>query len=370
MSDDRLSVSNKHSRLTGLDLARGLAVIGMVLVNFVYVFSYDLINTIETDPDSIVLLSPLAQFIVGSVLVGLAGRAAAVFLVLFGIGISLQTARIQMGSRPGGANPMIRRYLFLILGGMAFIPFWEADILHYIGLYGLLTLPLVRLGTKWLVLIAVGLLLGAEAGRMLFNYQAGWLAEATGSHYEDMWSFTGQLRQLIFNGYHPVFPWLSFVVFGLILGRLDLKKPQLLRRLVIAGLLGSAIGFVSMAFGVPAEFFPADTLFILLGVANASWVIGLCLLVSRRIESPDQGKLIHRGLRSMGRLALSHYPGHVWLGIIPVLMIRNELADMSFEYSFGLAVIYLLVTGIAGHYWLKSHPQGPLEKFLRFLSSK
>ncbi len=72
----------------------------------------------------------------------------------------------------------------------------------------------------------------------------------------------------------------------------------------------------------------------------------------------------------MGRLALTHYPGHVWLGFFPVLWAKNEKMNMSFEASFGLGLVYLLVTGLVGPWWLKTHPQGPLEKSLRFLSNK
>ncbi len=107
MSDNLQKRSKTNSRLLGLDLARGLAVIGMVLVNFVYVFSHDLVVTLEIDPNSMSMLSPLAQGIVGSILVGMAGRAAAVFLVLFGIGISLQIRRISFENTTHWARPFI-----------------------------------------------------------------------------------------------------------------------------------------------------------------------------------------------------------------------------------------------------------------------
>ncbi len=359
-----------HGRLTGLDLARGLAVIGMVLVNYVYVFSHDLVTRIELDPSALGEFPPLAQAIVGSVLVGLAGRAAAVFLVLFGMGMTLQRQRAGIQVLPGWARPQITRFLLLILGGFAFMPLWEADILHYIGLYGLLALPLLNLRTRWLLVVLAGLILGAEIWRWVFNYQNGWQIGAVGSHYQDMWSFTGQFRQLFFNGYHPVFPWLGFVVFGVFLGRLDLQNRGVIQRMLLAGVIVAATGFLAMFLGLPAGFFPADTLFIILGLANATWIIALCLLICLKVVQPHEGSLMNRMLRNMGRLALSHYPGHVWLGIIPVLVLRQERMDLSFEASFAAALIYLITTGIAGHLWLKNHRQGLLERLLRYLSSK
>jgi len=151
---------------------------------------------------------------------------------------------------------------------------------------------------------------------------------------------------------------------------LDLQDRGIIRKLILAGLVAAVIGFTAMALGATARFFPADTLFILLGMANATWIIATCLLVCREIEIPTQGSFINRVIRSMGRLALSHYPGHVWLGIIPVLWLRNDNMDMSFEASFVASLVYVLITGIVGYFWLKNHAQGPLEKSLRVLSLK
>ncbi len=347
------------SRLKGLDLARGLAVVGMVLVNYVYVFSHDLIRTLEEIPSTFGDLSLPAQGVVGFVLMGLAGRSAAVFLVLFGMGMSLQT-------RKEGRSPeLVSRYLLLIFVGLAFIPVWEADILHFIGLYGLLALPLARLRTRWLLVLTLGLLAGAELLRLIFDYQSGWQPGGIGSHYVDMWSLTGQIRQLFFNGYHPVFPWLGFAIFGLVLGRLDLHNPSILKKLTLAGITAAIAGFLVQSQGVPAGFFPADTLFILLGMANATWVVALCLLACQKGELPVRNNRLNLVLRRQGRLALTHYPGHIWLGIIPLLVLRNERMDLAFEWSFGLALLYLLISGGAGYFWLESHGQGPLEKALR-----
>ena len=252
-----------------------------------------------------------------------------------------------------------------MIGGLALLPIWEADILHFIGLYGLLALFLVRLRTRWLMAMGVTVLAVAELLRIRFDYTVGWAAGAIGSHYEDLWILGGQLRQLFFNGYHPVFPWLSLVIYGLCLGRLDLKDGSTLRRLAVLGGLAAMAGFTLQALGVPAEFFPADTLFILLGMANSTWVIAACLLFCRVHRHHGVVQNIGRVVQNMGRLALSHYPGHVLLGILPVVILLNERLSLAFENSFAIAAVYLAVTAVLGQVWFRYRLQGPLEWALR-----
>lgn len=350
-----------NSRLVGLDLARGLAVIGMVLVNFVYIFSHDFAAALATQPELLARHGLFDQGVVLFVLVGLAGRAASLFLVLFGIGLALQARRDV--NWPG---PQWRRFALLIAFGYLLMTFWEADILHFIGLYGLLLIAVSRWRARWLVFSAVLVLLAAELARGHWDYATGWRPGEIGAAYADLWSGAGQLRQLLINGYHPLLPWLALPLWGLVLGGLDLRDGATLKRMLGGGLSAAALGFGLQAAGVPAEFFPAHTLFILLGLANATWVLGACLLATR-INAP--GRTI-QGLASMGRLALTHYPGHIVLGVVPVLVMRQDRADLSFGASFCLALVYLTVTGVGGWWWLKHHPQGPLERALRVAAAK
>ncbi|MCP4291688.1 MAG: DUF1624 domain-containing protein [bacterium] len=352
--------------MAGLDLARGLAVIGMVLVNFVYVFSQNHVVALENSPDAFNALSLSSQGIAAFVLMGLAGRAASVFLILFGVGLSLQSIRRQKGSSSTGVAPQISRYFLLILFGLAFVCLWEADILHYIGLYGLLALLLVKLNTRWLAFSGLVFLFGSLILRALFPYESGWQPNAIGSHYLDLWSAPGIFRQLIFNGYHPVFPWITLVIWGLLLGRLDLNDIKILKRMIQGGLVFTLIFFATQSLGVSARFFPADILFILLGISNSTWILGLCLKIGQNPE-PNRAEAV---IRNMGRLAFSHYPGHVLLVIVPVVVFRNEIMDMTFEAAFLWSFAYLILTGIAGHLWLKRFKQGPLEKLLKDLSVK
>ena len=356
-----VSPKHKYQRLFGLDFARGLAIIGMVFVNFMYVFSHDYITVIEANEMAIQGHSALGLLTAETVLVVLAGRAAAIFLVLFGIGMMLQIKRSNYLFKGDVIASLVKRYIVLILGGLLFTTIWEADILHYIGLYGLIAIWLTKLNRKMLLIITILILLSAEILRGFFDYTVGWQEGAIGLTYIDMWSLIGYLRQMFFNGFHPVFPWLALVTFGLLLGKNELSERKVQTRMMIIGAVVAILGFILKAAGFPAEFFPPHTLFIILGMANATWVIGLSLYVI----NVEKMKILINSISNMGRLALTHYLAHFFLGIVPVMICTDEQMNISFELSFFIAVAYIVITILLGNYWLQYHLQGPLEWALR-----
>ncbi|MGQ4669613.1 heparan-alpha-glucosaminide N-acetyltransferase domain-containing protein [Bacillus toyonensis] len=67
------------------------------------------------------------------------------------------------------------------------------------------------------------------------------LSKVGGGHtpfinYVDFWTVNGFLRNLFFNGYHPFFPWFSFFLIGMIIGRLDLHNKRIRDRLLLLGI--------------------------------------------------------------------------------------------------------------------------------------
>lgn len=102
-------------RLTGLDIARFLAFTGMVLVNF------RIAAQVSGTNDWAAQITQLLE-----------GRAAALFVVLAGVGITLANAPAKL---------MVKRALFLSAIGLLNQTIFEADILHYYGVYFLCAIP-------------------------------------------------------------------------------------------------------------------------------------------------------------------------------------------------------------------------------------
>lgn len=131
------------TRVIALDVARALALFGMVLVNFKL--------TMDANVGSEILLN-LTEV--------LEGRASALFVVLAGIGISLATqASYVAGDRQSLLQSrvvLIKRAFLLMLAGLGFLFIWPADILHFYGVYFLFAAFLFSVSNRRLLLAVVG----------------------------------------------------------------------------------------------------------------------------------------------------------------------------------------------------------------------
>ncbi len=206
-------MNNRHE---GLDLARFLAFAGMVIVNFRIVM-------MQSEGDGI--NNSLAGMISGA----LEGRAAATFVVLAGIGLGLAATRYPLAQI---RITTIKRAFFLLALGLLNCTIFDADILHYYAVYFLLAVPLLSVASRRLIPIIVALAFVFVAMAITLDYDAGW--NWSDYSYSDFWTAEGFIRNLFFNGWHPVIPWLGFLLFGIVLSRLPLsERPTQIRMMVL-----------------------------------------------------------------------------------------------------------------------------------------
>ena len=215
------------NRIEGYDLARALAIFGMVVVNFKIVMAgagWGLES--QAGPGWLYFLTGLFD-----------GRAAAMFVVLAGVGMTLGARRALSSGVAAELRAtrvlLWKRAAFLFVGGMFFSLLWEADILHFYGWY--IGIGALLIGCRSRTLLWVAALLVIAFAGMVFtlDYEAGWDFDTL--TYTDFWTVGGQARNLFFNGFHPVVPWLAFLVVGIWLGRQDMLNPSVRRRVLIVG---------------------------------------------------------------------------------------------------------------------------------------
>ena len=359
------------TRIEGFDLARSLAIFGMVVVNFKIVMTLGL----ETPPglEWLRVLTGLLE-----------GRAAALFVVLAGVGLSL-SARGAVASGDAAQLPAVRgnilkRAVFLFVAGLLFTSVWPADILHFYGWYLGIGALFIFAPNRILLAMAAFLVLAFVGLMAAFDYEAGWNFDTL--TYQEFWTLEGQVRHLMFNGFHPVVPWLAFLLTGIWLGRRDLGNSTVRRRVlqgaavialvseaVSAGLVallsrslsGEAAREIAVLAGTGAM--PPMPLYMLAAGGTAVAVIALAVGFSQRFSRVPG----HRALVATGRLALTIYVAHVLFGM-GVLEAFGQLEDQTLVFAVAASVVFYAAAVAFSVFWTNRFDRGPLEWVMRKLA--
>lgn len=325
-------------RLHGLDLARFLAFFGMVLVNFRIVADVNWDTSIATQ------LIDTTE-----------GRAAALFVILAGIGMSL--------GRPDHWRILKRAAVLFCLGMLNQLIF-PADIIHYYALYFIVGVAFLNQSSGRLIMGSIGITLIGMVLFLVFDFDRGWNWETL--EYTDFWSLTGFLRNSFFNGFHPIFPWASFLVIGLWIGRLQLSRNSVQMSLIVSGLIITVFTYVLETILIAnsewAEMFtfapiPPNPLYVLTATGSALFVLGCALWITPKIESFE----LTQSILKAGRMSLTLYFAHILLGMgfmetmgwVKGYLSPTELVGYSTAFCIGCVAFAVI--------WMRKQTRGPLE---------
>lgn len=335
------------SRLEGLDLARALALVGMVLVNFRLAM-----GALDGPPG-----------VLAALFTALEGRAAATFVVLAGVGLALATRGLSRGEALGQTW---RRSLFLLAVGLVNVCIFPADIVHYYAVYFALAALCLPLATRWLLGLIAALAAGFVALLFVLDYGQGW--DWATLSYPAFWTVDGFVRNLLFNGWHPVLPWLAFMLWGLVLARYPLGEARVQRRMVWGG-LGVALGAHALAAWAAPRWpdyagllgvmpLPPLPLYLLAGGGVATALIGACLGLAARWPAAWRWAL------PAGRMTLTLYLAHIVVGM-GGLEEMGWLSGRSLEQALLAASVYLVLAFVLAWAWSRRFARGPLEALMR-----
>jgi len=340
-------------RLAGIDLARGLAVIGMVAAHLLVIDAFD-----PGDPATWIDIAN--------------GRSSILFATLAGVSIALVTGgqRPLRGARRARASARIalRALLLWALGLMLVatgVPVYV--ILPAYAILFLLSLPFLGLRPRALFLLA------AAVGVVMPFPQALWDASP-------MWSTPDGLTVAALIGWEYPFPvWIAFLLAGMGIGRTDLRSPQTAALLLAAGSAVAAVGYgldAASGSGVVAEgssilgavwtarAHSSGVLEVVGSGGFAIAVIGLCLLVCatalRWIVVP---------LRAVGSMPLTAYVAQLvaWAVVAAsVLGTPSDLSGFRALHPFWPMTLGLVVACTA---WALLIGRGPLEAAIARVST-
>ncbi|MBU0481236.1 MAG: DUF418 domain-containing protein [Proteobacteria bacterium] len=349
------------TRIESYDIARAIAVLGMLVVNYFVIF----LEFFEGDS----FFMDLADL--------LCGRAAALFIMLAGVGLTL-LGRKALDSGDKEALRLFRkqilmRCLVLYFVGHLLWLYWRADILHFYGLF-----------------LFVGALLITCSGRVLWLLKLLIITVAAAAYWwtggdpdlSELFTIQGIVARnvvdLLFNGSYAAFPWLSFLLVGIWFGK---------NRMLSGNVSPGRIAFAAAGLFLVSEYLlrmgrmldpeEADTLQSLLlsrtafplsplyalSCGSSALLLLTVLMVGCRNETVCR---ILSPLKYIGRLSLTIYIGHVFLAYSVFDLLYDNLSGD--DYLAAVIAFFLascLFFAVFSAVWCKHFAYGPLEWVLR-----
>lgn len=207
----------KRFRIRGIDLARGVAMLGMLAAH----------------------VGPSADdgTVVGSVMALAQGRSSILFATLAGVSLALMSGDRDIGasSRVAAQKIAVRAVLILALGtALVALGTPVKVILAYYGVFFLLSLPFLRLAPRTLFILAGATAVAGPIASMLLRSSAvvtGALAQIDRVDPIALLSGEGVTR-LLLTGVYPAITWMPFLFVGLGLGRIGVERLRKVRLLV------------------------------------------------------------------------------------------------------------------------------------------
>jgi uncharacterized membrane protein YeiB len=337
-----------RGRIPGIDLARALAIVGMLAV-----------HVGPTDAEG-----------VAGTLYGLShGRAAILFGLLAGVGVSLLAASRSTSLAQARVRLLWRSAVLLPLG--LALQLLDHDVFVILQDYALLFIVgalVLAVPDRWVLALAGVSWVGGSVG-----YLWG-LMSRPDAFARDVASWgdpAGELlHRLVLSGAYPLITWSAPFLVGVWLGRRDLRSRAAQRRLVVAGAAtaltarllswglgevggdaGEAVGWGRLVIDEPHSQMP---LWLLGATGSAVLVLGASLLL---------GDVARRGvwpLVAVGQLAFTVYVGHLlalhlW---VDALTADDPGPAVLIVLGFTLAAMVLATA------WRAVLPRGPLEMVL------
>lgn len=329
-------------RITGVDVARGLAVLGML--------------TAHVGPGGPQDPWPwsLAQVV--------DGRSAALFVLLCGVSVAL----ISGGSSPVAGVRRVQARAKILVRAFAVLGIGVAVIL--------LGTPIAVILPTYAVLFACATPLLGASPRRLLGGAAAVAALGPVLHVGLQEAFLPlpgrEFTDLLVGDYYPAVVWFAYVLVGLAVGRTDLRDRGVRLRLLGAGaalavvahaasavLTRTLAGDAALVALVTTEPHSSSTLEVVANTGVGLAVLALCLIVADAVPA------LVSPLAATGALALTAYTGQ-----LVVIALLGE--SVVWEPEAGTWVAFLVVTVLACWLWRAALGRGPLERLLHTLAAR
>jgi uncharacterized protein len=370
-------------RLDLVDALRGFAIVSIMLLHNIEHF-----DLYFSPPGEPAWLKGLGQHIWDTMFALFGGKSYAIFALLFGLTFHLQDdARARRGE---DFRPRFAWRMLLLLGfGLVNSAFYQGDILAIYAVFGLVLIPVARLRTRTVFLLACFLSLQPLA--WLDALAA--LDSAPGKLPDPVsWAYFGRAEDYLkhgslvdvwignlTNGKQAVLLWSwemgrvlqipALFMFGMLAGRAGLfaisdRNRGIWRRVFVVALL--LLGPLIFIHGHLAAWIPAEALrrplnAICAPLLNLDIMLLLVTGFALSFRRPAGARVLGT-LRWMGRMSLTSY-------------MMQSIVGTTLYYGFGfglyaatgtvaaisIGLVLAVLQGTFSAWWLRRHKQGPLE---------
>ncbi|MFJ8119647.1 DUF418 domain-containing protein [Bacillus mycoides] len=324
------------NRIVDLDVIRGFALIGILLMN-IDVFAGEAGVEVPSKDHVAVFVT---------------GKFYAIFSLLFGAGAALFLMRVK--DKGQSYSIYIRRMVVLGLIGFLHSQIWDGDILFQYAFVGLVLLALHRLPSKWLLTISA-------------NLHVLVMIVMNSNHFYDdkanIFYFIDILEKIMPMSIAPI---LVYVLVGFALMKMDiftkLKKRPKLHRILLLSLSSISIIGVTLQLLILKSVSAFNLfLFLLQPFLALTYILLILALLKTKI-----GNLALRPLQNYGRMAMSNYLGQTVAGIFILPLFINQIQLTFSIVSF--CVLTWIVQITLSNVWLKYFNFGPIEWIWRTLT--
>lgn len=371
-------------RLDLVDALRGFALAAIILLHFIEHFAYD-VYPVEANT----WIDQLNIFVGDSFYLIFAGKAYAIFALLFGFSYWIQSARKAESKEPYAGRFAWRMSILLAFGFLDGLFFIGGDILALYALLGLCLIPLRKMKSSWLLGISLFFLCQPMELFLIlqgfFDPEPSSLGHLSTPYYKTLQQSTGSGNWGTFFWENVKLSQLASLSWCFEFGRMT----QTLGLFILGFLFGRHGLFL---FTEKTQSFWGKCFIFSLISSWALWVVHECtelLTTSTQLISSStlafhlwlnfsiigmitslfillyQIPAIHRccdSLRIYGRMSLSNYISQSIIGALIFYPVGLGLAESwGKASSLCLGIFALYVQILFCRWWGKNHAKGPLE---------
>ena len=341
------------TRIAGYDLARSLALFGLVVANFSHSVDHIDLYWLHTHIQE---------------------GAFATFLVLGGIGVSLLTQRARITNAAHRSTDsrkrLIKRAAALLVVGICCNLIWQTNFLCRYSICIAIGALLLTASNRWLwslafvfvAIFVVFIFLIFDYFEIIQNWET--LRDS------NPWTIEGMVFRLYLNGFHSIFSWTVLLLIGMWLGRQDVHYPRVRRDMFFGGIVVALVVGCTLWLllryldlsesGIRSFWRLLISLYFFVMCGGVIAIIGGGLMLTQRYpDAKWTGPFV-----ATGQLALTLYVAHLVIGR-GMLEVLGILGNKTLPFAIGSAIIFCICAVMFAHFWRKRYERGPLEWGIR-----